>query len=53
MHLALLLPFIDVDRMNRPAPNGKRLGARAVIVLAWLAVCAVWLVFRVNDYFIR
>jgi hypothetical protein len=53
MNLALSLPFLDVDRMTPTSPNGGKIGARAVIVLAWVAVCAVWLVFRLNDYFIR
>jgi hypothetical protein len=50
---ALTLPFIDVDRLTPTGPSGRKLGARAVIVLAWLAVCAVWLVFRLNGYFVR
>jgi hypothetical protein len=53
MNLALSPAFIDVDRMTPTSPNGRKIGARAVIVLAWLAVCAVWLVFRLNGYFIR
>jgi hypothetical protein len=53
LNLAFAPPFIDVDRMAPTSPNGGKIGARAVIVLAWLAVCAVWLVFRLNDYFIR
>jgi hypothetical protein len=52
-HLAFTVGMIDVDRMTPTSPNGGKIGARAVIVLAWLAVCAVWLVFRLNGYFVR
>jgi hypothetical protein len=45
-HLALVSGFIDVDRMNRPAPNGRKMGARAVIVLAYLILFAAWMGWR-------
>jgi hypothetical protein len=52
-YLAFAPAFIDVDRMTPTGPSGRRLGARAAIVLAWLAVCAVWLVARMNGYWVR
>jgi hypothetical protein len=53
MNLALAGPFIDVDRMNRPAPSGGKLGARAWIAGAWVVLCVVWLVARLNGYWVR
>jgi hypothetical protein len=46
MNLALAPSFIDVDRMNPSSPDGKRLGARAVIVLAYLILFAAWMGWR-------
>jgi hypothetical protein len=46
MNLALTSGFIDVDRMTPTGPSGKRLGARAVIVLAYLILFAGWMVWR-------
>jgi hypothetical protein len=46
MNLALSLPFLDVDRMTPTSPNGGKIGARAVIVLAYLILFAAWMVWR-------
>jgi hypothetical protein len=45
-HLAFTPSFIDVDRMTPTSPNGKRIGARAVIVLAYLILFAAWMGWR-------
>jgi hypothetical protein len=44
--LASAPAFIDVDRMTPTGPSGKRLGARAVIVLAYLILFAGWMGWR-------
>jgi hypothetical protein len=46
MNLALSLPFLDVDRMTPTSPNGGKIGARAVIVLAYLILFAAWMGWR-------
>jgi hypothetical protein len=53
MH-ALSLPFIDADRMNKPAPgNGKRLSNRARFAVAFGVLVVIWLFLRLNHYFMR
>jgi hypothetical protein len=46
MNLALSPAFIDVDRMTPTSPNGGKIGARAVIVLAYLILFAAWVGWR-------
>jgi hypothetical protein len=45
-HLAFTVGMIDVDRMTPTGPSGKRLGARAVIVLVYLILFAGWMGWR-------
>jgi hypothetical protein len=45
-HLAFTVGMIDVDRMTPTSPNGGKIGARAVIVLAYLILFAAWMVWR-------
>jgi hypothetical protein len=42
----LTLPFVDVDRKGGQAPKGARIGARTVIVLAYVVAFVGWMVWR-------
>jgi hypothetical protein len=43
---ALTFPFVDADRKGGNKDNNWRLGARTVIVLAYLLAFAAWMVWR-------
>jgi hypothetical protein len=45
-HLAFTVGMIDVDRMTPTSPNGGKIGARAVIVLAYLILFVAWMGWR-------
>jgi hypothetical protein len=51
MH-ALAFPIIDTERMTPTSPDGK-IGARAWFALAFAVLFAVWLVARLNGYWLR
>ena len=49
--LTLSPPYVDADRRgDNHDGNGGKIGARTIIVLAYLLLCALWLVARVNGY---
>jgi hypothetical protein len=51
MH-ALTFPTIDVDRMT-PTNGGGGLSVRAWLAVGFGVLFVVWLVFRLNDWFVR
>jgi hypothetical protein len=53
MLLALTFPIIDTDRMTPSSGGGGRVSARVWIAVGFGALFVVWLVFRLNDWFVR
>jgi hypothetical protein len=51
MH-ALTFPTIDVDRLT-PTGGGAGLSVRAWLAVGFGVLFVVWLVFRLNDWFVR
>ena len=51
LNATLTFPLVDADRRgDNHDGNGGKIGARTIIVLAYLLLCALWLVARVNGY---
>jgi hypothetical protein len=45
MH-ALAFPIIDTERMTPTSPDGRKMGARAWIVVAYVLAAVVWQLVR-------
>jgi hypothetical protein len=52
VNLALTLPMVDVDRMTPTNPNGTKISVRARLAIAFAVFVAVWLVARLNGYWL-